>query len=93
MEYQPEGHLASLQLWNFCLVSLIEPLPSLQVSKEERDGHMQWERFSSVLDYSHVSRQLLTKPRFKPVTETRANPSAKSLKGFSFHSGFNFLSK
>jgi len=60
VEYQPSGHRASLQLWNFCPVSLIEPLPSLQVSKEERGGRTQWERFSPVLDDSRVSRQWLT---------------------------------
>ncbi len=61
MEYQPAGHLASLQLWNFPPMSLPEPLPSPQLSKGERDGHVQWERFSAVLDYSCVSRQRLTK--------------------------------
>ena len=61
VEYQPAGHLASLQLWNFPPMSLPEPLPSPQLSKGERDGHVQWERFSAVLDYSCVSRQRLPK--------------------------------
>ena len=54
VEYQPAGHLASLQLWNFPPMSLPEPLPSPQLSKGERDGHVQWERFSSALDDSCV---------------------------------------
>ena len=40
VEYQPAGHVAALQLCNFP-PSLAEPLPSLQLTKEERDGHMQ----------------------------------------------------
>ena len=61
VEYQPAGHLAALRLWNFPPTSLAEPLPSLRLTKEERDGRMQWERFSSVLAYSCVSEQWLTK--------------------------------
>lgn len=60
VEYQPAGHLASLQLWNFPPCHYLSPFHH-RSSVRERDGHVQWERFSAVLDYSCVSRQRLTK--------------------------------
>ncbi len=66
VEYQPSGHRASLQLWNFCPMPFIEPLPSLQVSKEER-----WARAMGTS---------LSCPGFQPCLQAAADQSPASIR-------------